>query len=61
MTGRRALRAVYWPLVLLTAATASTAAAIPLTGGMASAAGIAVAAFVLLAGLALEPRGKARR
>jgi hypothetical protein len=61
MTGRRALRAVYWPLVVLTAATTSIAAAVPFSGGTASAVGVIAAAFVLLAGLALEPRGKARR
>lgn len=60
MTGRRVLRAVYWPLVILTAATTSIAAAVPFSGGVASAAGIAAAAAVLLAGLALEPRKERR-
>ena len=61
MTGRRVLLAVYWPLVVLTAATASIAAAIPFTGGTASAVGVIAAALVLLAGLALEPHRKGGR
>ena len=60
MTGRRVLLAAYWTLVLLLAAIASIAAAIPLTGGYASAAGMTAAALVLLAGLACEPHRKER-
>lgn len=57
MTARRALRlAAYWAPVLAVAAVASIVAAIPFTGGTASAAGVVAAGLVLLAGLHLEPR-----
>lgn len=57
MTARRALRlAAYWLPVLGLAAIASIVAAIPFTGGTASAAGVVAAGLILLTGLALEPR-----
>ena len=52
----RLVLAAYWALTLTAAALASLTAAVPFTGGAASAAGITAAAVVLLAGLALEPR-----
>lgn len=57
MTARRALRlAAYWLPVLGLAAIASIVAAIPFTGGTASATGVVAAGLVLLAGLHYEPR-----
>lgn len=62
MSARRTLQlAVFWTAVTLLAATAAVAAAIPFTGGTASAAGTTAAAAVCLAGLALEPRRKDHR
>jgi hypothetical protein len=58
VTARRIVLAAYWALVVTLAALASMAAAIPFTGGTASAAGIVAAAAVLIAGLACEPHRK---
>ncbi|MCI3153191.1 hypothetical protein ELQ39_15770 [Streptomyces sp. GB4-14] len=56
MTARRtALTAAYWSAVLLLAAVASLAAAIPFTGPAASAAGVLAAAAVCLTGSAHAP------
>lgn len=57
MTARRSvILAAYWLPVLCLAAIASIVAAIPFTGGTASAAGVVAAGLVLLTGLAFEPR-----
>lgn len=62
MSARRVLfLAAYWLPVIVVAAVASLAAAIPFTGGTAGAAGTTAAGLVLLAGLALEPRRKDSR
>lgn len=62
MTARRALRlAAYWLPVLGLAAIASIVAAIPFTGGTASAAGVIASGLVLLAGLVCEPQRKDRQ
>ncbi|WP_393075098.1 hypothetical protein [Streptomyces sp. LN704] len=47
--------ALHWALVTLTAALASTAAAIPFTGDLASAMGTCAAGGVCLIGIALAP------
>ncbi|MER5715782.1 hypothetical protein [Streptomyces sp. NPDC002132] len=57
MTRRTALWLLYWLTILAVASVASLAAALPFTGGTATAAGITVSALVCLAGMALEPRG----
>lgn len=62
MSRRRAVQlAAYWLPVLLLAAAASIAAAIPFTGADASAAGVTAAGLVGLAGLHYEPRRKDHR
>lgn len=58
MNRRTALWAGYWAFVLLVAAVASLAAAIPFTGPDAAAASTTAAGLVGLAGLALEPHRK---
>lgn len=47
--------ALHWALVTLTAAIASTAAAIPFTGDLARAFGTCAAGGVCLVGIALAP------
>ncbi|MGQ5576038.1 hypothetical protein [Streptomyces sp. ECR3.8] len=56
MSARRtALTAAYWTAVLLLAAFASLAAAIPFTGPAASTVGVIAAAAVCLVGSACAP------
>lgn len=53
--GRTALHAAYWTAVLLLAAVASLAAALPFTGPAASTAGVIAAAAVCPVGSACAP------
>ncbi|MCI4143019.1 hypothetical protein [Streptomyces sp. MMS20-AI2-20] len=62
MSARRtALTAAYWTAVLLLAAVASLAAAIPFTGPAASAAGVIASGAVCLIGMACAPNPAPRK
>lgn len=62
MSARRtAVCAAYWTGLLLLAAVASLAAAIPFTGAAASTVGVIAAAAVCLIGLACAPNPTTRK
>ncbi|WP_442803445.1 hypothetical protein OG411_19150 [Streptomyces pseudogriseolus] len=62
MSARRtALTAVYWSAVLLLAAVASLAAAIPFTGPAARAVGVIASGAVCLIGIACAPNPTPRK